>query len=172
METNETRSSEASFNGNAPRPSRRRWWALLAIPVALGALTLGAARAQGFGGGGGFRKQRMEHLLSSAGATDAQKAQIQAIWQGLRPELQPLRKQEADIRHQLGQAIAAPTIDQAKVEQLRKQSMQTVDKISAVVTRGMLASAQVLTPAQRQTVLQQIEQHRGHGPGGDHDAGE
>ena len=34
-----------------PRPSRRRWLGLLAIPVALGALAVGATRAQAFGGG-------------------------------------------------------------------------------------------------------------------------
>ena len=47
--------------------------------------------------------------------------------------------------------------------------MQTLDKISSLVTQGMTSSAAVLTPAQRQTVLQQMEQHRHHG-GPDADA--
>jgi len=160
-----------------PRPSRRRWLGFLAIPLALGALAFGATRAEAFGGGTmgpGFRQEHMDKMLTAAGATDAQKAQIAAIWQNLRPQLRPLHKQHADLRRQLGQAIAAPTIDQAKVEQVRKQSVQTMDQISALFTQGIVQSAQVLTPAQRQTVLQQIEQHRHHHPdmGMGPDAGE
>lgn len=171
-----TASATASATPTPPRPSRRRWLGLLAIPVALGALALAAPRAEAFGEGGmgpGFRREHMEKMLAAAGATDAQKAQIQTIWQNLRPQLRPLHKQHADLRRQLGQAIAAPTIDQAKVEQLRKQSVQTMDQLSALITQGMVQSAQVLTPAQRQTVLQQMEQHRHHmGPGAGPDAGE
>lgn len=173
METDITTSDTAS--PTLPRPSRRRWLGFLAIPVALGALVFGATRAEAFGdgamGGPGFRKQHMEKMLTAAGATDAQKAQIQTIWQNLRPQLRPLRKQHADLRRQIGQAIAAPTIDAAKVEQLRKQSVQTMDQISTLVTQGIVQSAQVLTPAQRQTVLQQMQQHRQH-MGAGPDAGE
>jgi len=169
-------SPSAPFSSALPRPSRRRWLGLLAIPVALGALAFGATRAEAFGGGTmgpGFRKEHMEKMLTAAGATDAQKAQIQTIWQNLRPQLRPLHKQHADLRRQIGQAIAAPTIDQAKIEQLRKQSVQTMDQLSTLVTQGIVQSAQVLTPAQRQTVLQQMEQHRHHmGQGGGADAGE
>lgn len=176
METDLTKSDSSSPTTPSTRSSRRRWFGFLAIPVALGALALGAQRAQAFGGGEmgpGFRKEHMEKMLTAAGATDAQKAQIQTIWQNLRPQLRPLRKQHADLRHQIGQAIAAPTIDAAKIEQLRKQSVQTMDQISSIITQGMVQSAQVLNPTQRQTILQQIEQHRHHmGPGAGPDAGE
>jgi len=165
-----------------PSTSRRRWLALLGIPALAGALTLSAAAyAQdamggGFGGGehAGFMKERIQKLLATAGATDAQKAQIKTIWDNLRPQMKPLRRQHADLRRQIGDAMAASTIDTAKIEQLRQQSVQTMDKLSALVTQGMVQSAQVLTPAQRQTVLQQIRAHHGHGHhgmGGD-DAGE
>lgn len=167
MET-DTTSDSLSITPALPRPSRRRWLGMLAIPVALGALAFGATRAEAFGGGTmgpGFRKAHMDKMLTAAGATDAQKAQIQTIWQNLRPQLQPLHKQHADLRRQLGQAIAAPTIDQAKIEQLRKQSVQTMDQISTLMTQGIVQSAQVLTPAQRQTVLQQMEQQHHHHPG-------
>lgn len=145
--------------------ARRRWWAVAFGAVAVVGVSLSVARAQGFGGHGPFMKERMEHMLAAAGATDAQKTQIHAIWEGLRPQLKPLHKQHADLRHQLGEAIAAPTIDKARVETLRKQSVDTMDRISALVTQGMVASAQVLSPDQRQAVLKQVEEHRRHGHG-------
>ena len=183
MKTHETNpvdthlpSSPASGGREAPRSRGRRWLLLGAIPVLAGALSLSAARAQMagpdggggmgmFGGHEGFMQQRLERLLSAAGASDAQKAQIKKIWDGLRPQLKDLHKQHAEQRRQIGQAMAAATINTATIEQLRQQSVQTMDKVSSLVTQGMVASAQVLTPAQRQTVLQQIEQHHRHHPG-------
>jgi len=145
----------------------RRWWAVAFVAVAVGGLSLSVARAQEFGGfgRGGFMKARMEHLLSAAGASDAQKTQIHAIWQGLRPQLKPLHQQAATLRRQIGETIAAPTVDVARVEQLRKQSMETMDKISAVMTQGMVVSAQILTPEQRKTVLAGIQEHHRHDAG-------
>lgn len=170
MQTTENTTEQSTFDSNQPgdtvprRVSRRRWWAVALGAVAAAGLTLSVARAQGFGGHGRFMKERMEHLLTAAGATDAQKAQIHAIWEGLRPQIKPLRLQAGDLRHQIGEAIAAPTIDRARVEALRKQSMETMDRISSLVTQGMLSSAQVLSPDQRRAVLKQIEeQHRRHG---------
>jgi len=188
MKTHETNpvdthlsSSSASGARAAPRSRARRWLLLGAIPVLAGALSLSAARAQmgGPDGGGmgmfagheGFMQQRLEHLLTAAGASDAQKAQIKKIWDGLRPQLKELHKQHAELRRQIGQAMAAATINTAAIEQLRQQSVQTMDKVSSLVTQGMIASAQVLTPAQRQTVLQQIEQHHRHHPGAGGGAG-
>lgn len=153
--------------------TRRRWWVLLAIPLAAGALSISVARAHGPGGPGGegrmgaMMQERMDHLLTAAGATDAQKTQIKAIWEPLRTQLKGLHQQERDLHHQMGQAVAAATIDAARVEQLRKQSVQTMDKISTLMTQGMVSSAQVLTPEQRKVVLQKIEEHRGHRFGGE-----
>lgn len=168
--TNDSHTPGFDSSLSAPRqPRRRRWLALLLVPAAVGVLGASVARAHGFGGGprgGGmaFMQERMDHLLTAAGASDAQKTQIKGIWDKLRPQLQPLHKQHADSRRQMGEAMAAPTIDVARVEQLRKQSVDTMDKISALMTQGMVASAQVLTPDQRKLVLQKIEErHRHHG---------
>ncbi|HEX2660200.1 MAG TPA: periplasmic heavy metal sensor, partial [Polyangia bacterium] len=126
----------------SPRKARfggaRRFWAIAVVAVAVGGLSLSVARAHEFGGFG--RGRFMEKALTAAGASDAQKTQIHTIWEGLRPQLKPLHLQAADLRRQMGAAIAAPTVDVARVEQLRKQSMETMDKISAVMTQGMVAS--------------------------------
>ena len=155
------------------RPSwRRRTFFLAAIPVLVGALSFSLARANGFGGpgmfAGGFVKERMDHLLTAANATEAQKVQIRAIWAAQAPQLQGLRQQHGQLRREISEALAAPTIDPARIEQLRKQSVQAMDSLSTVMTQAIVSSAQVLTPAQRQTVLQQVREHkRHHSTGGD-----
>jgi Spy/CpxP family protein refolding chaperone len=180
MATNDYANDNGSVVPNPTHPQiaqprhRRRWWVLLALPLAAGALSVSVARAHGPGGGPGegrmgpFMQERMEHLLAAAGATDAQKAQIKTIWEPLRPQLKALHQQHGELRHQIGAAMAATTIDTNRIEQLRRQAVQTMDKISGVMTQGMVASAQVLTPDQRKIVLQKIEEHRGHhGPDGE-----
>ena len=181
MQTTENTTGETSMDNGQPRgvpaaarrTSRRRWWTVALGAVAVAGLTFSVARAQGFGGHGPFMmKERMEHALSAAGATDAQKTQIHAIWDGLRPQLKPLRHQAVDLRRQIGEAIAAPTIDKGRVEALRKQSIDTMDRISALMTQGMMSSAQILSPEQRQAVLKQIEQDRHHRRSADAGEGE
>ena len=59
-------------------------------------------------------------------------------------------------------ALTAPTINAGEVERLRKQSMASADKISALMTQGMVASAQVLTPEQRKLAGEELAKGRGH----------
>jgi Spy/CpxP family protein refolding chaperone len=164
-------SSPSSPVGRGPR----RWrglWVALAVMLFGGATAATAARAYGFGGGwrhgggGEMMERRIARLLDKVGATEAQKTQIKTIWEGLRPELKTLHQQKEQIRKQIAQAAAAPTIDAAQVEQLRRQSVQLMDQGSSVFTRGLLATAQVLTPEQRKQVLAEMDKrHRKHGPG-------
>jgi Spy/CpxP family protein refolding chaperone len=53
-------------------------------------------------------------------------------------------------------ALTAATINAGEVERLRKLSIASADKISAIVTQGMVASAQVLTPEQRKRAQEEI----------------
>jgi Spy/CpxP family protein refolding chaperone len=167
------------------RPARprtgKRWWAGLGVLVAAGALGLSVARAQtaggdagggapmgawGPGGGEGFMAARMQNILTKVGASDSQKSQIKAVWDGLRPQLKALHQQGFQIRQQMAQAMTAATIDPSQVEKLRQQSVQLMDKTSALITQGMVSTAQVLTPDQRQAALAEIqkEHHHRHGP--------
>ncbi len=109
-------------------------------------------------------RARMERILTDAGATDAQKAQVKAIWAGLRPQLKAAHQQHFQLRQQIQQALAAPNIDTAAIEKLRQQSVQSIDRTSSLLTQGMVATAQVLTPDQRQKVLAEIQRHPDHHP--------
>ncbi len=160
----------------APRRGLRRWsWLMLALPLMLGGVAYNAANAYGFPGQGGpgnheRMQARMDKVLTDAGASDSQKAQVKSIWSNLGPQLKAARQQHMQIRQQIGQALAAPTIDTAAIEKLRQQSLQAIDKSSQLLTQGMVQTAQVLTPDQRQKVLSELHSHGHHHPG--MDAGE
>ena len=72
------------------------------------------------------------------------------------------RVQHKSLRQQLVAALTAPTINAGEVERLRKQSMASADKVSALFTQGMVASAQVLTPEQRKLAGEELAKGRGH----------
>ena len=106
--------------------------------------------------------RRMQRILDRVGATQAQRDQIRAIWTGLRPQLRAERAQHKSLRQQMVAALTAPTINAGEVERLRKQSMASADKTSALFTQGMVASAQVLTPEQRKQAQAELAKGGGH----------
>jgi protein CpxP len=148
--------------------SNRRWGVLLALPLA-GALTVPAVSAfagQGFHRGGAgqmgeFAGPRMARRLDAVGASDAQKAQIKSTWENLRPQLKAVREERVKLRQDLRKALTAQTIDAGQVEKLRKQQIALDDKASAIISQGMVASAQVLTPEQRQKLAADLDKHQG-----------
>jgi Spy/CpxP family protein refolding chaperone len=158
----------SSHSGNdgllGPARRRPRWtWLVLAVSLGLGG-AYGVARAgdlapMGAGGMHGRMREHMDRILTAAGATDSQRAQIKAIWEPLRPQLRAARQEHFQLRQQIQQAMAAPNIDAAAIEKLRQQSVQSIDKTSALITQGMVATAQVLTPDQRQKALAAIRAH-------------
>jgi Spy/CpxP family protein refolding chaperone len=148
------------------RFTRRVLGGVAALAVA-GALSFSVAQARGFGGGPeGFMAFRMHKILDKVGATDAQKAQIKTIWEGLRPQLRTLREQHMGLHQQITEAMTAPTIDPAAIEKLRQQAVSVMDKVSSVMTQGFVQTAQVLTPEQRKQAAAEIEKarqnHHGH----------
>ena len=164
---------EGSPESSVARTPRRRWrkwtWLVLALPLMLGGVGYSVAYAHG-GGPGGFTHERMQarmdRILTDAGATDSQKAQVKSIWAGLGPQLKAAHQEHRQLREQIEQAISAPNIDAAAIEKLRQQSVQSIDKTSTLLTQGMVATARVLTPEQRAKVVAELHKHPHHPMGG------
>jgi Spy/CpxP family protein refolding chaperone len=170
MDNLEITTSPMARNDNGVPRGRfpRRAVGGVAAAVVVGLLTVSVAQARGFGGGGfgGGMAFRMQKVLEKVNATDAQRAQIKGIWEGLRPQLKTTHEQHLALRKQITEAMTAPTIDPAAIEKLRQQSVQLMDRSSTIMTRGFVESAKVLTPEQRKQVAEELakraEHHRGH----------
>jgi Spy/CpxP family protein refolding chaperone len=130
-------------------------------------LMISSARAAGpaggdeVGAGMGMPMHRMHKILDAVGATQGQRDQIKAIWSGLRPQLKTERANHENLHQQMVAALTAPTINAGNVEQLRKQAMASADKMSSLITQGMVQSAQVLTADQRKLAQQEIQKEHG-----------
>jgi Spy/CpxP family protein refolding chaperone len=159
----------------AQRPRRFGLWLLgpMVAVLALGGASISAAHAQAVGEGqeidptdagamaGGFMAHRMERMLDKVNATASQRSQIEAIWNGLRPQLKTLHQQHGAVRKQMVGALTAATINPAAVEQLRQQSMTLIEKTSSLLTQGFMQTAQALTPDQRKQVQAILAQEHG-----------
>ena len=167
MQTQVETQAEDGVMTRAARGTRRKLLiaSLAALTLAGAGGLVSSASAAGPGGdeaGEGMPMRRMQRILDRVGATPAQRDQIRAIWSGLRPQLRAERTQKKNLRQQIVAALTAPTINAGEVERLRKQSMANADKISALFTQGMVASAQVLTPEQRKLAGEELAKGRGH----------
>jgi Spy/CpxP family protein refolding chaperone len=108
-------------------------------------------------------ERRVDHMLDRVKATDEQKQKINAITKSAFTDLQPLHKQQRDLRHKAMALLAQPTIDQAAFEQLRAQQQQLADKISKRRDQALLDASQVLTPEQRAQLAERWQKHgKGH----------
>ncbi|HVZ71879.1 MAG TPA: Spy/CpxP family protein refolding chaperone [Polyangia bacterium] len=160
----EARNDNGLVRTGRARLSRRVVGGLAALVVG-GALSLGVAQAHGPGGmgggmgffGGGMMGFRMHKLLDKVGATDAQRAQIKTIWEGLKPQLKGMHEQHMKLHEQVTAAMTAATIDPAAVEKLRQQGVQLMDQASTIITKGMVQTAQVLTPDQRKQIAAELQ---------------
>jgi Spy/CpxP family protein refolding chaperone len=159
----------SSTHTQLPRPRRRSWLllipALTVLGIAGGAYTSAQAQpaaAADAGQMGGFGARRLERLLDKVNATPSQRGQIEAIWNGLRPQLKSLHQQQRTVHQQMAAALSAATIDPSGIEQLRQQSMSVANQLSSTFTQGVVQTAQVLTPDQRKTAAALVAQARAH----------
>ena len=163
-------------SANLRQSSRRRWWLLLALPVAF-ASVLGA-RAWAFGGPGmgmgfgpeegspgeheGFMQRRLDKALDLVKATDSQRAAIKPIAAQLATDLRSIHRQHAQLHRSMLDAFAATTLDPAGIENLRVQASALMDQASKTITTALVQAGNILTVDQRQTLIQQMRNHGGH----------
>lgn len=98
--------------------------------------------------------------LDGVGATAEQKAQLQAIHEAARKDMQAIRQSGNALRDQMRTALAQPNVDAGAVETLRQQMLAQHDAASRRMTQAMLDASKVLTPDQRKQMSEQFAQRR------------
>ena len=123
------------------------------------------AMHEGPGFGGGFwMPSRMEwaidRALWSVDATAEQRKRITAIAERAADDIYALREQHLAGRQQIREALAAATIDHAKIEALRTEQMKLADTASQRITAALVEAAEVLTPEQRSDLARRMERRQ------------
>ena len=141
--------------------------ALLAGSLAVGAGAPAFARADGANFDPAKFQQRIEKRVDKAldgtTATQDQKKQITGILQAAFADLKPLHAQRAENRKAMRAALEAPTIDPAKIEQIRAAEMKIADDSSKRFTKALTDAGNVLNANQRQAFFKTWSDHK-HGP--------
>jgi len=106
----------------------------------------------GMGGmrhGGGFPGHQLVEMLDDIGASDAQRTQIETIFKTAREELRGEMQEGRGTHQQMLKLWAAPSIDAAAIDALRKQQLAQHERASARMQAAFIEAGRVLTPEQR-----------------------
>ena len=153
-----------------PRRSGVRRFILFAGLPLLAAGLLLVPRALAFGpfhGGHGHQarsaeevkahmERRADFILDKLDASDQQREQIEAIIGKAAPEFFQLKQAGRQVRKQIQQSLAAPTLDQAQIDQARAELDTLADRATDLGMDTLTAVAKVLTPEQRKQVADHL----------------
>jgi Spy/CpxP family protein refolding chaperone len=106
-------------------------------------------------------QQRIEKALTGTDATADQKKKVTDILQAAFTSMKPLRDQRVENRKAMEAVMQAPTIDLAKIEQIRAEQMKVADQSSKVFTKALTDAGNVLSPAQRQAFFKVWSERHG-----------
>ena len=141
--------------------------ALLAGSLVVGAGDIAFARASGVGYDPAQFQQhlekRVDKALSGTDATAEQKAKVREIVQAAFKDMKTFRDQRVENRKAMETAMQAPTIDPAKIEQIRADQMKIADASSKRFTKALTDAGNVLNANQRQAFFKTWSDHQ-HGP--------
>lgn len=139
-------------------------WVLVPV-LAFGALVVPRALAFGRGhhhhaSSAAELKEHMEEgldaLLDRVDATDAQRAQANALAARRAPELFALMQEGRALRTKLKRSLLAEQVDAASVERAREELQALTAKASEIGLGSMVELAQLLSPAQRKEIADKL----------------
>ena len=108
----------------------------------------------------GAIERRVNRVLGLVDASTEQRQKVRSILEAAGNDLYPIRQQRAENRKQIREALAAATIDRAKIETLRQAQLKLHDSASKRFTDALTDAAEVLTAAQRAELAKRMEQRR------------
>ncbi|RZJ10049.1 MAG: periplasmic heavy metal sensor [Rubrivivax sp.] len=111
----------------------------------------------------------MKHMLDRVNATDAQRAQIDAIYKAARQDLAGQREAGIKLHEQMATLYASTNVDAVAIESVRVQMSAQHDAASKRLSQATIEAARVLTPEQRVKIAEFMKKrhermaHRHHG---------
>ena len=108
-------------------------------------------------------EKRVDKALGSTDATQDQKKKVTDILMTAFKDQKPMHDRRVENRKAMEAALQAPTIDPAKIEQIRQAQMKVSDDSSKRFTKALTDAANVLSPTQRQAFFKAWSDHS-HGP--------
>jgi protein CpxP len=153
-------------------PSRKRRGLKIGAAVVAAFAIVGVALASAHTGmwhhgpGAEAMEMHLEHvqaMLTKVGASDAQKTQIDGIFKAAMTDMQAAHEQHFGALKQVHELLLAPTVDRAKIEEVRAQQIRAIDTESQRLITALDDAADVLTPEQRASLKSEIEAHHARG---------
>jgi Spy/CpxP family protein refolding chaperone len=95
-------------------------------------------------------EKRVDKALGSTDATTDQKKKVTEILQAAFKDMKGFHDQRVENRKAMEAAMQAPTIDAARIEQIRAEQMKIADASSKRFTQALVDAGNVLNASQRQ----------------------
>jgi Spy/CpxP family protein refolding chaperone len=106
-------------------------------------------------------EKRVDRALSGTDATAEQKKKVTDIVQAAFKDMKAFRDQRVENRKAMQAAMQAPTIDPAKIEQIRAEQMKIADASSKRFTQALVDAGNVLNASQRQAFFKAWSERHG-----------
>ena len=107
-------------------------------------------------------EKRVDKALGSTDATADQKKKVTEILQAAFKDMKGFRDQRVENRKAMEAAMQAPTIDPARIEQIRVEQMKIADASSKRFTQALVDAGNVLNASQRQAFFKSWNERRWH----------
>jgi Spy/CpxP family protein refolding chaperone len=97
--------------------------------------------------------------LDHVDASDQQIESVNAVLSGLAPNLMRLRTEHRALGAELRAELGKDAVDAARVEALRKRALDLFDRASQEGQKALIATAEILTPEQRNELTYKWEKY-------------
>ena len=107
-----------------------------------------------------FVEWKIYDMLDEVDATDEQREQVRAIATAALADMDEFRDFKREGRQALVAALTRGTVDREALEALRQSKLAAADRASQRLLSALADAADVLTPAQRAELAEELRSHR------------
>ena len=100
----------------------------------------------------------LKDVLRRLDATDSQRKKIEAVLASVFEQHRAIHAEKKTLHREAHAILSEPTIDRARLEELRKRSLAVFDQGSQELTRAIGDIAEILSPDQRRKLLAWIRE--------------